>query len=123
MLFKTDENLPTEITDLLKTNGHDTLSVPDQQMAGQPDVRVAQVCQNEQRALVTLDLDFSDIRAYPPEDYPGIIVLRPAVQSITSLTRLMNRVIPLLDQEVLPGCLWIVDDTRVRIRGHGPASP
>ncbi len=123
MRFKTDENLPTEITDILKTHGHDALSVPDQQMAGQPDVNVTQVCQNEQRALVTLDLDFSDIRTYPPEDYPGIIVLRPAVQNITSLLRLMNRVITLLDQEVLAGQLWIVDDTKVRIRGAGQASP
>lgn len=123
MHFKTDENLPVETTDLLKQHGHDAVSVPDQQMAGQPDVQVAQVCQNEKRALVTLDLDFSDIRAYPPEDYHGIIVLRPAVQNITSLLRLMNRVVQLLSQETLTAHLWIVDDTRVRIRGGTQGTP
>jgi hypothetical protein len=51
--------------------------------------------------------------------HPGIIVLRPAVQNITTLLRLMNRVLPLLGQEPLAGCLWIVDDHQVRIRDRG----
>ncbi|MEX0701821.1 MAG: DUF5615 family PIN-like protein [Planctomycetales bacterium] len=120
MKFNTDENLPVEIAALLRQNGHDALTVSDQQLSGQPDVRVAVVCQAEDRALVTLDLDFSDIRHYPPEDYSGIIVLRPALQNITRLLRLMNQVIPLLRQESLDGSLWIVDDYQIRIRGTGP---
>ena len=122
MLFKTDENLPTEVAELLRQNGHDALIIPEQKMSGQPDVRVAQVCQNEHRALVTLDLDFSDIRAYSPEEYDGIIVLRPSVQTITSLMRLMKQVLLLLDQEPLAGYLWIVDDAKVRVRGSGPTA-
>jgi predicted nuclease of predicted toxin-antitoxin system len=119
MLFKADENLPIEATELLRQNGHDALSIPEQQMSGQPDVRVAQVCQIEHRALVTLDLDFSDIRAYPPGDYDGIIVLRPSLQTIASLMRLIKQVILLLDREPLAGYLWIVGDAKVRIRGSG----
>lgn len=120
MRFKTDENLPIEVVELLRQHQHDALSVPEQQMAGQTDPLVAQVCRSEGRALVTCDLDFSDIRAYPPQDYPGLIVLRPAVQTISSLLRLMNRALPLLGQEPLAGHIWIVDDHQVRIRGSGP---
>jgi hypothetical protein len=72
---------------------------------------------------VTFDLDFADILAYPPEDYRGIIVLRPAVQSVSSLVRLMSRALPLLDVEPLDGRIWVVDDHRVRIRGAGPGIP
>jgi hypothetical protein len=89
-------------------------------MEGQADHVIALVCQSESRALVTYDLDFSDIRAYPPEDFPGIIVLRPAVQTVSSLLRLMTRVLTLLDQEPLGGHIWVVDDHQVRIRGKGP---
>jgi hypothetical protein len=73
-------------------------------------------CQKEARALVTLDLDFSDIRAYPPEDYQGIIVFHPALQNITTLVQLSTRIIALLNQEPLIGHLWIVEDHQVRIR-------
>jgi predicted nuclease of predicted toxin-antitoxin system len=119
MNFKTDENLPVEVADLIRQHGHGALGVIDQRLAGHPDVDVARVCKAEQRALVTLDLDFSDIRAYPPEDYPGIIVLRPALQTITPILRLTERALLLLDSQPLVGHLWIVDETRVRIRGSG----
>ena len=103
MRFKIDEHLPVEIKELLTHHQHDAVTVPDEDMAGAVDPDVAQACQKEARALVTLDLDFSDIRAYPPKEYQGIIVFRPALQSITTLVRLTARIIPLLDQEPTSG--------------------
>lgn len=115
MRFKIDEHLPVEIKELLTHHQHDAVTVPDEGMAGAADPDVARACQKEARAFVTLDLDFSDIRAYPPEDYQGIIVFR-ALQSITTLVRLSTRIIALLNQEPLIGHLWIVEDHQVRIR-------
>jgi hypothetical protein len=77
---------------------------------------VADVCRAEGRAVLTLDLDFADIRVYPPSDYAGIIVLRPSVQTITNIRRLVGQVIALLPTEPLAGHLWIVDEGQVRIR-------
>jgi len=116
MRCKIDEHLPLEIKDLLAQHGHDPLTVVEQGMAGSIDPDVAQVCRKEGRALLTLDLDFSDMRGYPPEDYHGIVVFRPAIQSITALVRLTTRLLTLLEREPLVGYLWIVEDDRVRIR-------
>ena len=91
MRCKIDEQLPLEIKELLVQHQHDAVTVAEQDMAGNIDPDVAQVCRKEGRALLTLDLDFSDIRAYPPEDYHGIVVFRPAIQSITTLVRLTTR--------------------------------
>jgi predicted nuclease of predicted toxin-antitoxin system len=116
MKFKTDENMPVEAAEDLRQACHDAETVVDQRLAGQPDVRVAEVCKAEGRAVVTLDLDFSDIRVYPPSDYAGIIVLRPSVQTITNIRRLLGQVIALLPTEPLAGHLWIVDEGQIRIR-------
>ena len=116
MRFKIDEHLPLEINELLKQHRHDPVTVVEEGMAGSIDPDVARVCRTEARALLTLDLDFSDIRAYPPEDYHGIVVFRPAIQSITVLVRLTTRVLTLLEREPLEGHLWIVEDHQVRIR-------
>jgi len=75
MRFKTDENLPVEIAELLRQQGQDALTVGEEGLVGVTDPAVAAVCQVEKRAIVTLNLDFSDIRRYPPENYAGIIVL------------------------------------------------
>jgi predicted nuclease of predicted toxin-antitoxin system len=88
MQFKLDEHLPLEIKDLLAQHRHDPVTVVEEGMGGSVDPDVAQVCLKESRSLLTLDLDFSDIRTYPPEDYHGIVVFRPAIQNITTLVRL-----------------------------------
>src|SRR5437016_11834266 len=123
MKFKTDENMPVEAAEDLRQAGHDAVTVADQHLVGQPDVRVADVCRAEGRAVVTLDLDFSDIRVYPPSDYAGIIVMRPAVQTITNIRRLGRQVIALLPAEPLAGHLWIVDEGQIRIRAGTQGTP
>jgi predicted nuclease of predicted toxin-antitoxin system len=115
--FKVDENLPAEATTLLKEKGYDALSVHDQNMVGSTDDKIADICQSEERAIVTLDLDFADIRAYPPEDYEGLIVLRLARQDKINVLAIFERVIEKLEQEELQGKLWIVNERNIRIRG------
>jgi predicted nuclease of predicted toxin-antitoxin system len=116
MEFKIDENLPIEAAQAIQAAGHGAATIHDQGLVGEPDPRIAAVCQSEGRALVTLDLDFSDIRAYPPGDYAGIIVLRPRTQAKPPVMNLIGRLIPLLASEPLVGKLWIVQENGVRIR-------
>jgi len=115
--FKLDENLPAEAADLLRAAGHDALTVTDQQMGGQPDSSVASLCQQESREVVTLDLDFADIRAYRPASYAGIIVLRLARLDKHRVLSVIRRLLTVLSEEPLAGKLWIVDEGSVRIRG------
>ena len=75
MQFKLDENLPRGRR-LLRQRGYEVATVYDQGLRGREDHEIAEVCRAEGRVLVSLDLDFSDIRMFPPENYPGLIVLR-----------------------------------------------
>jgi predicted nuclease of predicted toxin-antitoxin system len=116
MRLKTDENFPVEAVDLLRAAGHNTLSVFDQSLSGQPDSKIASVCKQEGRVLITLDTDFSDIRTYPPADYPGLLVLRLARQSVPEVTRLIRRLLEVLETTDCHGQLWIVERNRIRVR-------
>ena len=121
MRFKTDENIPVGVADLVRAAGFDALTTGEQGLNGVADAGVAAVCRVEQRAVVTLDQDFCDIRRFPPETYSGIIVLRPQRQTIPRLLQLMARVVTVLATEPLVGNVWIVDEGQVRIRpGHAP---
>jgi predicted nuclease of predicted toxin-antitoxin system len=122
MQFKTDENLHSEASDLLRRHKHDACTVYEQGLQGHADSDVAEVCLQESRTLVTLDLDFSDIRAYPPNQYCGIIVLRLADQSRPAVLRMLQRIIPLFETEPLVGHLWIVDEHQVRVRSSSMGS-
>lgn len=116
MKFKTDENLPVEVVGILSDHGHDAISVVEQKLGGEADDVIAKVCQREQRVLVTLDLDFADIRTYPPEEYSGIIIVRPKLQTVSAIIRLTEQVIRLVETSSPVGKLWILDESHVRIR-------
>ena len=117
MQFKIDENLPIEIAAELIDAGYDAMTVNDQQLQGVRDPVLIDRCSKEHRVLVTLDTDFSDIRAYPPQEYSGIIVLRVGSQAKQHVIEVFRRIIPLIRSEPLIQHLWIVEETRIRIRG------
>ena len=117
MQFKIDENLPIEIAELLNDSGHDAKTVNNQQLQGAKDSLLANVCKNEHRALITLDTDFSDIRAYAPEEFSGIIVFRVSTQAKSHIIKVFRSILPLFNREPLTRHLWIVEETKVRIRG------
>ena len=115
MRFKLDENLPSEMAELFAEAGHDAVTVFDQQMGGAKDPDLAAICLREDRILMTLDTDFTDVRAYPPQHFPGIVVFRPSRQSRDYLLEIGTGLLLELTTS-LRGQLWIVEDSRIRIR-------
>jgi predicted nuclease of predicted toxin-antitoxin system len=114
--FKVDENLPQEIAELFHTAGFDADTVVNEGLKGAGDDVIAKAIQSERRALVTLDTDFGNIRAYPPEDYWGVIVLRPAYQDQRTARGRLTRLVPVLRERTPEHELWIVEHDRIRFR-------
>ncbi len=114
--FKLDENLPQRAEQALRGLGHDVETALSEGLAGAEDPRLLSACIAEDRILVTLDLDFSDIREYPPGSHRGVWVLRPAQQSLDTVVRLVLAGVKLAAMERTAGQLWIIDERRVRIR-------
>lgn len=118
MKFKIDQNLPIEAADLLTAAGHDALTVYQQTLSGATDERIVEVCQEEDRILITADLDLSDVRRYPPSQAPGYMLSRMPRQSKQALLDLLAKAIPMLALRPIDGRLWIVEPDRLRIRGE-----
>lgn len=114
--FKLDENLPRDTAVLLRDAGHDVQTVLEERLGGSPDSKVLDACRTEGRVLITFDLDFSDIRLYPPATHKGIWVLRPPTQSIESTLALLKGALGVLKTELTHSRLWIIEPSQVRIR-------
>ena len=76
MRFLVDANLPRSTVALLQRLGHEVEFARDIGLAAAPDGDIAARAKTTAAALLTRDLDFANIRRYPPEDYAGIVVLR-----------------------------------------------
>jgi len=118
---KLDENLGRLHVDILRNAGYEVDRVYDQGLSGAADAVVWQRVCSEGRFLITLDLDFSDVRRYLPGTHPGILLIRARSRSRTVVAEVLSRVIaerPLAD---LRGCLAVADESFTRIRrASGP---
>ncbi|MGQ0773636.1 MAG: DUF5615 family PIN-like protein [Pseudonocardiales bacterium] len=116
MRIKLDENVTSAAQPVLIKYGHDVHTVHDEDLVGAPDSDLLTVCRDEQRMLVTFDLGFGDLRAYPPGTHPGVIVLRLDDQQPDTVLDVMERLVIDHDLDRLKGCLIVVTEDRVRIR-------
>ncbi len=123
MKFKIDENVPPFVAGLLRADGHDALTVAEQSLSGAVDERLATICSQEGRVLVTLDLDFSDIRQYAPGSGPGFVVLRPKRNDRADIEQTVNMLLVGLAKDEVSGNLWIVRHTSIRVRDRGSNEP
>jgi predicted nuclease of predicted toxin-antitoxin system len=114
--FKIDENLPVEYQTLLRAAGFEAETLDDEGLGSADDGVISDRVRAERRALLTLDLGFADIRAYPPQEYSGLIVFRSKAQDKIMLLSLLRRLIPVLRQRSPEGQLWIVESDRIRFR-------
>ncbi|MFQ5881681.1 MAG: DUF5615 family PIN-like protein [Candidatus Methylomirabilales bacterium] len=118
MRLKLDENVDPRAVAILRTAGHDAVTVPDERLSGQPDAAVETTCRMEARCLVTLDLDFANVLAYPPEKYSGLVVLRHPRPTAAGLLNLVRQLAASLKHDSPERRLWIVEPGRLRV--HEP---
>ena len=117
MRFKLDENLSAQVAEQLRQAGYDVETVASEKLFGISDHELIRVCQQEERCLITLDLDFANPVVFPPNQYAGIVALRlrGAENPANEVSRLIETLIEALTSESPTGKLWIVEANRLRI--------
>jgi predicted nuclease of predicted toxin-antitoxin system len=116
MRIKLDENLPTDLSALLESFGHEVDTVPQEGLKGSPDAVVWQAAQAENRFFMTQDLDFSDIRKFAPGTHPGLLLIRlesPSRKAIIARVQSILQTVPIAHWS---GCLVVATDHKIRIR-------
>jgi predicted nuclease of predicted toxin-antitoxin system len=97
--------------------------VLDEVLSGATDKTLYEVCYEEKRCLVTLDLDFSDVTRFPPQPTGGIAVIRvPRNPSLALLEQLVSQMLKMTERISIDGKLWIVERDRIRIHQSGEES-
>jgi predicted nuclease of predicted toxin-antitoxin system len=118
MRFLIDANLPRAVIAVVQSLGHQAEFARDIGLASATDEQIAQHALQYGAALLTRDLDFGDIRQYPPDQYSGIVVLRlPDTAVAEGIAAALKR---FLSEPgfiaSLAGRLAVVEGDRVRFR-------
>jgi predicted nuclease of predicted toxin-antitoxin system len=113
---KLDENLGQSHVELLRAAGYQADRVTDQGLSGAADPAVWQRVQAEKRFFITLDLDFSDVRQYPPGSHAGLLLLRPRSNSRDAVSQVLLTVLREHPLGTLSGSFVVADPGQTRIR-------
>jgi predicted nuclease of predicted toxin-antitoxin system len=119
MRLKLDENLSQLLKPMLQQEGHDVETTADEKLTGRSDVEVAAAAKAEGRILFTLDLEFADLRKYPPGSHPGVILFRPRTMGPLTVNSFILQFVQETNLTELAQCVVVVDPNRVRVR-HPP---
>jgi predicted nuclease of predicted toxin-antitoxin system len=118
MRFLIDADLPRDTSALLASFNYTSIDVRDIGMRHADDSEIATHARQNNSCILSGDWGFSDIRAYPPEQYNGIVVIGLPAHSTRPAILAAIRV--LLDRPdivaLLPGRLAIVEKNRIRLR-------
>lgn len=113
--IKLDENLGARLLEKARSAGFDAESVTTEELNGTPDEKLFDHCLAEQRALITLDLDFSNPLRFPTAGSAGTIVLRPRRPASSEIEALFDEALGRLHAEGVAERIWIVEPGRIRI--------
>lgn len=113
---KLDEDLSPLVAEPLAEAGHSTSSVVEQGWSGLSDDELWEKVCEEQLFFITADKGFGDIRVFVPGTHPGILLLRPARESLLEYQELVAEVVARHELERLAGAVTVARPGRVRVR-------
>jgi len=115
MKFKLDENFGQSVHDVFTRRGFDCHTVHDEGLVGADDPDVLAAAIAEDRVLVTLDRDFTNILLYPPEATAGVAVVQLGKRTSRALlAAVIDSFLTACDKKLIRGKLWIIEPGRIR---------
>jgi predicted nuclease of predicted toxin-antitoxin system len=116
MRFLLDMNLPPEMADWLRSEGHDAVHARDIGLADLPDREVFSRAAEDRRIVVTFDLDFGEIVGLAAATGPAIMLLRLRLARQNYLRERVRTAIAEAAEALGTAAVVVVEDTRLRIR-------
>ncbi len=111
-----DECVYKITVDLLRSWGHDVLTAQEVGLSGKPDEEILAYAVRHERVLITIDMDFSNIRHYTPESHRGIIVAKIRPRNADAVHKVLQHLLNNIKPDRLNTSLVIIDQTKYRIR-------
>jgi predicted nuclease of predicted toxin-antitoxin system len=114
-----DENLPTDLIEVLRALGHDVEHVSSRNLSGHPDPDIRVLADSEDRLLITQDIRFADVRDFAAGEHAGLILLRLKEPGLRAILEKLRSAFETNDVESWRGCFVVVSDFKLRVRRPG----
>ena len=114
--FLVDMNLSPRIVIDLSQQDWDILRVSQVLPMDTEDSEILEFARQENRVIITQDLDFSSLLALGGYEKPSLITFRLSVPEPETITRKLLELLPYIEDRLAEGCAVTIDDRKVRVR-------
>lgn len=114
--FLADECTFDSTVEFLREAGWDVATVKELGLQGARDPVIFAKAQEMSAVLLTRDMEFGDIRRFPPSMHHGIIVLKMTYQASNEVHTVLKKLLAETKEEEFEGTLFTVDRKKWRKR-------
>lgn len=116
MKILADMHISPATVQFLQALGHDTVRVNEIMPSNSSDRSIVEAARKEERVIITQDLDFSEIISFSGEKAPSLISLRLSSSRIEFVNKRLEKVLPMIESDLVKGSIVVVEDNRIRLR-------
>lgn len=106
---------PRTITHL-RSLGYDIVRVSEVLPIDISDKEIIDYAANDDRCIITQDMDFSKIIALSGKAHPSLISLRLSSSRIEYVSSRLEKVLPFVESDISQGVIVVVEDQQIRKR-------
>lgn len=116
MKFLADMGISPRVVDELREKGYDAVHLLDEELGRMPDGRILEKARQEERVLLTHDLDFGELLAANGGLLPSVIIFRLKDMRAPNVSRHLFSIISQQSDALNNGVVCSVTERKVRIR-------
>jgi predicted nuclease of predicted toxin-antitoxin system len=116
MRFLADMGISPRTVDFLNALQHDATHIHDQKLDNAPDSIILKKARDEQRVLLTYDLDFGELLAASGTVSPSVIIFRLRNMHPERVNASLNLIITRHGNLLEQGVIISVDEGQIRVR-------
>ncbi|MDP2278394.1 MAG: DUF5615 family PIN-like protein [Nitrospirota bacterium] len=116
MKFLADMGISISTVNLLVQLGYSAVHVKEIGMKQALDTEIIAKAKNEDRIILTCDLDFGDILAASGDKYPSVIIFRLENETPTNVNKRLTQIFHESSISLREGAIIIAEEARHRVR-------
>ncbi|MBD2778515.1 DUF5615 family PIN-like protein [Iningainema tapete] len=116
MRFLADMGISPRTVNWLKEAGYDAVHLVEEGLERLPDDEILVKARNEERILLTVDLDFGYLLAVSGETLPSVILFRLGNESYEIINERLAFVLNRFEEDLVAGAIISVSNSALRLR-------
>ena len=116
MRFLADMGISIRSVTWLRNQGHDIIHLSEQGLQCMLDEDIFMKAKNENRVILTMDLDFSQIVAASKATLPSVVVFRLSNERSENINKRLEQLLYKCSDDMRKGSIISVSDNNIRIR-------